>query len=87
MTSISHLDAHGTFGPDALDILRIAFDAAWAEIRVNSGDDPVHVQSARNELANALLTAAGQVGCDDAERLRTAALRTMALNFVRRRPF
>ena len=87
MISISHLDAQGTFGPDALDILRLAFDTAWAEIRPNFGDDPVHVERARTELANALLRAADKEGCDDPERLRTAALRIMALSFVRRRPF
>jgi len=36
------------------------------------------VQSARNQLADALLRAAGRDGCNDVEKLETAAIRSMA---------
>jgi hypothetical protein len=68
------------YGPDVLTTLNQAFDEAWVEISGNFADDPLIVQSARNRLADALLRAADQEGCRDLDRLKTAALRAMALN-------
>ena len=80
MNSPSQLNGHRLYGPDVLGILNQAFDDAWAEISNAFADDPLAVQSARNRLAEALLRAADQDGCSDLERLKTAALRAMALN-------
>jgi hypothetical protein len=85
MMSISHLDAHGTFGPDALGTLRLAFDTAWAEIAASFGNDPAVVGVARNELADALLRAADEEGCYDVGRLKAVALHTMAVSYPNRR--
>ena len=87
MTSPSPVLENRSYGPDALGILNQAFDSAWAEIAGNFADDALEVQSARNKLADALLRAADQQGCTDAEILKTAALRSMALSFARSRSF
>jgi hypothetical protein len=76
----SQLNGRRLYGPDVLTTLNQAFDEAWVEISGNFADDPLIVQSARNRLADALLRAADQEGCRDLDRLKTAALRAMALN-------
>ena len=63
MTSPSLLVGNGSFGPDALGILNQAFDNAWAEIAGNFADDALEMESARNQLADALLRAADREGC------------------------
>jgi hypothetical protein len=40
------------FGPDALQALGQAFDAAWQAIADNFGDDPQDIEKARFRLAN-----------------------------------
>jgi hypothetical protein len=85
MTSPSPLAGIGSFGPDALGILNQAFDNAWAEIAGNFSDDAVELQGARNQLADALLRAADRDGCADAEKLKTAAIRSMAVSYFRLR--
>ena len=76
----SQLSGRRLYGPDVLSTLNQAFEEAWAEISSNFADDPLMVQSARHRLADALLRAADQEGCRDLDRLKTAALRAMALN-------
>ena len=48
------LTEHRCYGPDALQVLNQAFDAAWADIAGYYGDEPSLVQSARNKLADAV---------------------------------
>jgi hypothetical protein len=76
-----------SYGPETLGTLNQAFDKAWVEIAGNFGDDPFEVESARSKLADAMLRAADQEGCADVETLKKAALRMMALSYVRSRPF
>jgi hypothetical protein len=73
-----------SFGPEALKAIGAAFDAAWAEISGNFGDDPVDVERARMRLANALLSIANE-DSRDVEVLKRAALQRMALDYKRRR--
>jgi hypothetical protein len=61
-----------------------AFDAAWAEIASNFGDDPIDIEKARLRLADALLSIADE-DSRDAEVLKRAALARMALDYKRRR--
>ena len=59
-----------------------AFDAAWAEIAGNFGDDPISVEKARLQLADALLSIADE-DSRDVEVLKRAALQWMALDYRR----
>jgi len=72
-----------SFGPDALKAIGQAFDAAWADIAGNFGDDPADMEKARLRLAEALLSIAHEDSRDVAV-LKRAALLTMALNYKRR---
>jgi hypothetical protein len=69
-----------SFGPDALKAIGEAFDAAWAEIAGNFGDDPADTENARLKLANAVLSIADD-GSRDVEILKNAALQRMALDY------
>jgi hypothetical protein len=73
-----------SFGPEALKAIGEAFDAAWAEIAGNFGDDPEDVEKARQRLAKAMLSVARE-DSRDAGVLRRAALQRMALDYRRRR--
>ena len=73
-----------SFGPDALKAIGEAFDAAWAEIAGNFGDDPEDVEKARRRLAKAMLSVASE-DSRDVGVLRRAALQRMALDYRRRR--
>ncbi len=57
-----------------------AFDAAWAEIAQNFGDEPADVESGRMHLAHAILIVA-RADSRDPERLKTEALQVMALAY------
>ena len=54
-----------------------AFDAAWAEIAGNFGNDPVVIEAARMKLANAVLSIASE-DSRDVDALKQAALQAMA---------
>lgn len=73
-----------SFGPEALKAIGEAFDAAWAEIAGNFGDDPEDVEKARRRLAKAMLSVASE-DSRDLGVLRRAALQRMALDYRRRR--
>ena len=49
---------NASFGPDALKAIGQAFDAAWADIEGNFGEEPERVAAARLKLANAMLAVA-----------------------------
>ena len=72
---------HGaSFGPDALRAICQAFDAAWAEIAANFGDDPIEIDDARDQLATAMLSIASE-DSRDRDVLKKAALLTLALAY------
>ena len=73
-----------SFGPEALKAIGEAFDAGWAEIAGNFGDDPEDVEKARQRLAKAMLSVASE-DSRDVGVLRRAALQRMALDYRRRR--
>lgn len=73
-----------SFGPEALKAIGAAFDAAWAKIAGNFGDDPADVEKARLRLAQALLSIADE-DSRDVQVLKRAALQRMALDYKRRR--
>ena len=68
------------FGPEALQSIGKAFDAAWEEIAGNFGNDPGQVEAARLKLANAMLSIANEES-RDVGVLKQAALERMALNY------
>ena len=84
MTKARQLIDGASFGPEALKAIGAAFDAAWAEITGNFGDDPADVEKARLRLAKALLSIAYE-DSRDVEVLKRAALQRMALDYRRRR--
>lgn len=69
-----------SFGPDTLKAIGEAFDAAWAEIAGNFGDNPVVVEAARLKLADALLSIANEES-RDVQVLKKAALQRLALDY------
>ena len=82
-TKAPHLIDGASFGPEALKAIGAAFDAAWAEVSGNFGDDMVDVDKARRRLAKALLSIANEDSRDVAV-LKRAALQRMALDYRRR---
>ena len=73
-----------SFGPEALKATSEGFDAAWAEIAGNFGDDLIDVEKARLRLADAILSIADE-DSRDVEVLKRAALARMALDYKPRR--
>ncbi len=71
-----------SFGPEAMKALGAAFDAAWASIAGNFGDEPGVVEAARLKLADAVLAVASE-GSRDSEVLKIAALQVMASKYRR----
>ena len=69
-----------SFGPEVVEIITAAFDAAWSEISANFGSDPKAIESARERLAEAVLSVANEESCD-VEALKTGALQAMAKDF------
>jgi hypothetical protein len=48
------------FGPEAVKAIGDAFDAAWAEIAWNFGNDPLTIEAARLKLPSTLLSVASE---------------------------
>ena len=71
-----------SYGPEALKLIWQAFDAAWAEISGNFGDEQ-SAEAARERLAHAILAVA-DADSRDAEALKETALQIMALASGRR---
>jgi len=69
-----------SYGPDALSAVGKAFDAAWAEIAGNFGNDRGEIEAARLSLARAMLSIADE-DSRDVDVLKTAALERMALDY------
>src|SRR5262245_639448 len=72
-----------SFGPNALEAIHTAFDAAWAEIVGHFRGDGGSVRAARCRLAKAPRSA-GSMDSREPEALTQAARRTMALDYRRR---
>jgi hypothetical protein len=68
-----------SFGPNTLTALGEAFDAAWVEMAGNFCE-PADIETARNNLANALLSVASE-DSRDVEVLKRAALLLVALDY------
>ena len=83
-TKAKQLIDGASFGPEALKALGSAFDAAWADIAGNFGQDLIDMEKGRLRLANALLSIASEDSRDVAV-LKRAALQRMALDYKRRR--
>ena len=83
LTKARNLIDGASFGPEALKAIGEAFDAAWAEISANFGNDPVDAEKARLRLAKAILSIANENSRDVAV-LKRAALQRMALDYKRR---
>jgi hypothetical protein len=71
---------NASFGPDALQAIGQAFDAAWADIEGNFGEEPERVAAARLKLANAMLSVADN-DSRDVRVLKNAALQAMAKDY------
>jgi hypothetical protein len=83
-TNARQLIDGASFGPEALKAIGEAFDAAWAQIARNFGDEPEDVEKARLRLAKAVLSIADE-DSRDVDVLKRAALQRMALDYRRRR--
>jgi hypothetical protein len=76
---------NASYGPDALKAIGQAFDAAWADIEGNFGEEPERVAAARLKLANAMLSVAYN-DSRDVRVLKNAALQAMAKDYRVRSP-
>jgi hypothetical protein len=56
VTEARRLIDGASFGPEALKAIGAAFEAAWAEIAGNFGDDATDIEKARLRLAKAMLS-------------------------------
>jgi hypothetical protein len=74
------LIAAAAFAPQIVRAMEQAFDQAWSEIAGNFGDSPSEIQSARLNLARAMLSVASETGTDVAT-LKASALQTLALSY------
>ena len=74
------LIAGASFGPEALKAIGEAFDAAWAEIAGNFGNDPAEIDEALLKLETALLSVATD-DSRDVEELKRTALELMELEY------
>ena len=68
-----------SFGPQAVNAMGEAFDAAWAKIARHFTSNPMHIEAARLQLAIALLAVASEDG-NSVQMLRDAALQRMGLD-------
>jgi hypothetical protein len=68
------------FGPEALEAIGKAFDAAWEEIAGNFANDPRQVEAARLKLASAMLSITNEES-RDVEVLKQAALERLTLDY------
>lgn len=73
-------DFSPSFGPEALNVISQAFDAAWAEIAGNFGDTPQQIEIARLKLADSILSMASDAS-QDVELLKNAGLAVMAQRY------
>ena len=79
------MDAHAlienaSYGPEALKIMKQAFDEAWQQVAGNFGEETTDAEKARLRLARALLSIARE-NSRDVNALRRAALEQMALDY------
>jgi hypothetical protein len=72
-----------TYGPEALKVIRQAFDEAWTSIAATYGHYPQDIERARLRLARAVLSVA-QDGTQTVGQLKVAALQAMALGYKTR---
>ena len=73
-----------SFSPDAIQVMRQAFDKAWAEVAGNFGNDNQDIEKARMRLAEALISVARN-DSRDVQALKNDALQSMALGYRRPR--
>jgi hypothetical protein len=66
-----------SFGPEALQVVRQAFDEVWLAIAGNFGDDPSRIEAERTRLADALLSVAKDQ-TRDVEQLKRDAMQIVA---------
>ena len=76
---------NASYGPDALKAIGQAFEAAWADIEGNFGEEPERVAAARLKLANVMLSVADN-DSRDVQALKRAALQAMAKDYRVRSP-
>ena len=67
-----------SYGPDVLRVLYAAFDDAWAHLAPTHSATPLMIEATRLKLANVVLSLA-EPNSNDADSIKDAALRTMAL--------
>lgn len=73
-----------SFGPETIEALGQAFDAAWREVAGQYGDDPDAIGTARDRLAVALLSVAWEHS-RDVPSLKDGALQALRLSDASRR--
>jgi hypothetical protein len=84
VTEARRLIDGASFGPEELKAIGAAFEAAWAEIAGNFGDDAADIEKARLRLAKAMLSVANEES-RDVDALKRGALQRMALDYCHRR--
>jgi len=79
MKAIIRLRA-ASYGPETIQAMLKAFDAAWAAVHFHFDDGPDSYEAARLRLANAILRAAAD-GNRDVEQLKNTGLASMAAHY------
>lgn len=69
-----------TYGPQALTVLKQAFDEAWFSIGHHFSSEPEQQEAARLQLAHAVLAVAKDDG-PTVEEVREAAIQVMTLSY------
>ena len=72
--------ADGSYGPETLKVMGLAFDQAWAEIAPNFDRDGRYSQIMRQKLAKAVLSVATYER-RDVEVLKNEALQSVAMTY------
>jgi hypothetical protein len=79
MKALARLRA-ASYAPETVRAMMDAFDAVWSSVHFHFYDSPETFERARLRLANAILGAAAYPG-QDVESLKTAGLRSMAMQY------
>ena len=79
MKAIIRLRA-ASYGPETIQAMLRAFDAAWAAVHFHFNDGPDSYEAARLTLANAILRAAAD-GNRDVAQLKNAGIASIAAHY------
>src|SRR5262245_52185056 len=69
-----------SYGPETVKAMLLAFDEAWAAVRLHFHECPASFEASQTRLADAILAAAGG-GSRDVQQLKRAGLLAIAAHY------